>query len=149
MAGRVRYNPRRARARHTTTMADRSVHYEAAFEAYLRGIWTQGYGCAKDEEGRYRDGNAQSLWECWRAALSADGGEDKRDAEYWRFLREQHEGTESFEDAEGFTVTEPTARAFTVFKPGQGDYHLEPVGCMPGELEETIRAAIAANQAKE
>ena len=88
------------------------------------------------------------LWRQARAALSADGGEDKRDAEYWRFLREQHEGTESLEDAEGFTVTEPTARAFTVFKPGQGDYHLEPVGCMPGELEETIRAAIAANQAK-
>lgn len=81
-----------------------------------------------------------------RAALSADGGEDKRDAELWRFLREQHEGTESFKDAEGFTITEPTAQAFTVFKPGQGDYHLEPVGCMPGELEKTIRAAIAANQ---
>ena len=47
-----------------------------AFEAYLRGIWTQGYGCAKDGEGRYRDGNAQSLWECWLAALSADGGEE-------------------------------------------------------------------------
>ncbi|ANC43005.1 hypothetical protein [Pandoraea pnomenusa] len=82
-------------------------------------------------------------WEEARAALSADGGEDKQDAERWRFIREEHEGTESFDDAEGFTITEPTARAFTVFKPGR-DVHLEPIGCMPGELDAAIDAAIAA-----
>ncbi|MBB5414048.1 hypothetical protein [Paraburkholderia atlantica] len=45
------------------------------FETYLRSIWTQGYGCAKNDEGKYHDGNAQSLWECWqasRAAVQAD-----------------------------------------------------------------------------
>nr|WP_023596477.1 hypothetical protein [Pandoraea pnomenusa] len=115
-----------------------------AFPQALLGSKEGGYLFTEHQ----MQGYANAYGEIVRATLSADGGEDKRDAEYWRFLREQHEGTESFEDAEGFTVTEPTARAFTVFKPGQGDYHLEPVGCMPGELEETIRAAIAANQAK-
>lgn len=34
------------------------------------------------------DRDAETAWDAWRAALSADGGEDKRDAERYRIVRE-------------------------------------------------------------
>ncbi|WP_278651932.1 hypothetical protein [Pandoraea pnomenusa] len=71
-----------------TSPAKVGGYAQRRFETYLRSIWTQGYGCAKDEEGHYRDGNAQSLWECWRAALSADGGEKHLEADVGPLLCE-------------------------------------------------------------
>ena len=39
----------------------------AAFEAWLRSIWTAGYNCPKFDSGRYVHGDAQQFWECWQA----------------------------------------------------------------------------------
>lgn len=50
---------------------DAKPEERAAFERYIRSIRTQGYGCAKDVDGRYCDGNTQSRWECWQAALAS------------------------------------------------------------------------------
>lgn len=81
--------------------------------------------------------NAKSdAWDAWqaRAALSADGGEDKRDAERYRQIRR----------GEPYTVTVGKAKKqvhYIVSARPEHDY---------GEaLDRTTDAAIAANQAKE
>jgi len=67
-----------------------------------------------------------------------------RDAERYRWLRDQHEGHEDLSyDADDLPQPlTPTALAFTVFKPDRGS--LEPVGCIPGELDKAIDAAMSA-----
>lgn len=64
-----------------------------------------------------------------------------RDAKRYQWLRAQHEMQDTFEDSEGFTVRSPAESAWTVFRPGQIT-SLEPVGCIPGELDEAIDAEI-------
>jgi len=72
----------------------------------------------------------------------------KRDAERWRWLRDQHEGLEPLSyDAEGLPLPqEVRALAFTVFQPERGS--LVPVGCIEGELDEAVDAAMAASGAQ-
>ena len=41
-----------------------------AFEAWLRSVWTAGYGCPKCDSGKYVHGEAQRFWECWQARAS-------------------------------------------------------------------------------
>jgi hypothetical protein len=87
-------------------------------------------------------------------ALSAHGVKqpepaDALDAKRYRWLREQHEGHEELAfDADGLpTPMAPTALAFTVFRPDEtGDESLVPVGCIPGELDEAIDAAMSKEQ---
>jgi hypothetical protein len=72
---------------------------------------------------------------------------DVLDAKRYRWLREQHEGREELAfDADGLpTPMEPTALAFTVFRPDEtGCESLVPVGCIPGELDAAIDAAMSA-----
>ena len=70
----------------------------------------------------------------------------RADAVRYRWLREQHEGKQELSfDAEGLPMPlEPEALAFTVFMPERGS--LEPVGCIVGELDAAIDAAIAASK---
>jgi hypothetical protein len=77
------------------------------------------------------------------ASLLARLDAAEADARRYRWLRDQHQGqTELDYDAEGLPMPiEPTAVAFTVFKPGR-DLCLEPVGCLPGELDAFIDAAL-------
>ena len=49
--------------------ADMSDEREA-FEAWLRSVWTAGYGCQKCGSGKYVHGEAQRFWECWQARAS-------------------------------------------------------------------------------
>lgn len=65
-----------------------------------------------------------------------------RDAERYRWLRQQHEGHEPLSlDADGLPMPlVPTELAFTVFQPERGS--LEPVGCIPGELDAAIDTAM-------
>lgn len=74
--------------------------------------------------------------------LEQQRDELQRDAERYRWLRDQHQGVATNVDAEWFEYTEPTEYAWTVFKPGV-DLCLEPVSCIPGELDTAIDAAIA------
>lgn len=79
-------------------------------------------------------------------AVLAALDEARRDAERYRWLRSQHEGlTDPLQmDADGFPMPqEPTALAFTVFRPDpSGMESLVPVGCIPGELDAAIDAAL-------
>jgi hypothetical protein len=80
----------------------------------------------------------QASWFAWQARASSP---DEKDARRYRWLRAQHEMHEEFEDDLGMTCRSPAEHAFTVFKPGR-DVSLEPVGCVPGELDQTIDAEI-------
>lgn len=80
------------------------------------------------------------------AAPSTDGGW-RTDALRYRWLRDQHEGQTGLQmDADGLPIPmEPTPCAFTVFMPDpDGIESLIPVGCIPGELDDAIDAAIDA-----
>lgn len=52
-----------------TKSADMSDEREA-FEAWLRSIWSAGYGCPKFDSGKYVHHEAQRFWECWQASAS-------------------------------------------------------------------------------
>lgn len=83
------------------------------------------------------------------AAAEQRAAEDRKDAERYRWLKKQHEGHEDLAyDADGLPIPmEPTALAFTVFRPDEtGTESLVPVGCIPGELDSAIDAAIAKEQ---
>jgi len=67
-----------------------------------------------------------------RTILATASSADARDAARYRWLRVQHEQSDS---AESFCVFEPTPA-----------HDLSPVGSMPGELDEAIDAAIAAEK---
>jgi hypothetical protein len=66
------------------------------------------------------------------SALQARCAALEADALRYRWLRCQHEGNDKLD---------PIALAFTVFAPERGT--LEPVGCMPGELDAAIDAAVS------
>ena len=75
--------------------------------------------------------DADAIYE--RSAKPQQAVEDARDAERYRWLRSQHENGES-------------ACTFAVFAPDsavESEATLYPVGCMPGELDAAIDAAIA------
>lgn len=63
---------------------------------------------------------------------------------YFKYTWKHLYGYEDMQfDFEGFPLPqEPTALAWTVFKPERGE--LAPVGCIVGELDDAIDAAIAA-----
>lgn len=63
--------------------------------------------------------------------LRAENAALRADAERYRWLREQHEGSDG---------GDPLAEAFCVFCPD--DHHgIAPVGCLTGELDSAIDAA--------
>ncbi len=74
------------------------------------------------------DRDAETAWDAWRAALSADGGEDKRDAERYRWLRDNPDGDVFVWDVRG-------AQYLECGRPLAGN-----------GLDEAIDATIAANQ---
>lgn len=98
----------------------------------------------KDEDG-------YSVYEAWArrcaraikslttpAANRAAQEDDRRDAERYRWLRSQHENGES-------------ACTFSVFAPDsevESEATLYPVGCIPGELDAAIDAALRSRQEK-
>ena len=70
---------------------------------------------------------------CAAANKRADAAEE--DAQMYRFLRAKHEGSEG---------VSPDPISFTVFHPDPyGDAAIVVVGCVPGELDETIKRAMA------
>ena len=93
---------------------------------------------------------ARAIESAVRAQCAGEIAELRKGAERYRWLRQQHEGREAGDlDAEGIPLpSEPTAVAFTVFRPGR-DFCLEPVGCWPGELDEAIDMGIAQQAAQE
>jgi len=90
-------------------------------------------------------GAAFTLMQKFKAKLPSPSSDVEQDARRYRWLRAQHEGVETTEDADGFSHTEPAAQAFTVFMPGE-EMHLEPVSCWPGNLDAAIDAAMTAEK---
>lgn len=76
------------------------------------------------------------------AAYESRIAELEADAGRYRWLRSEHEGHVGLEfDADGLPMPiEPAALAWTVFRPVDGA--LEPVGCIVGELNAAIDAAL-------
>jgi hypothetical protein len=70
-----------------------------------------------------------------RAALASALAEVVKDAERYRLLRELHE--------------DDIGESLCVFEPDLGFMCLRPVGSMPGELDATIDAALAARSAEQ
>ncbi|VVE85162.1 DUF551 domain-containing protein [Pandoraea sputorum] len=97
-------------------------------EAFEKWAGERGYNLEKFGIF-YARNDTQALWQGWqaRAALSADGGEDKRDAERYRWLR-----------GEGFE--RPAQLWVTVLYEGRPIVH--------SDLDAAIDAAIATNQAR-
>lgn len=68
----------------------------------------------------------------------------RKDAARYRWLRIQHEGEPLYEGAQWPDFTDSTEISFCVFMPVND--MLEPIGCIPGELDEAIDTAITAAQ---
>lgn len=119
-------------------LPDEKILEIAEREAERAGHFFNKYGLLVADEDREID--PQLLLNFARAILKEAGVQElERDAERYRWLRGQHEAQEEFSDTEGFTWHAPAANAFTVFKPD-----FAPVGCLPGELDETIDNAMNA-----
>lgn len=91
-------------------------------------------------EKQYPGSAAIAYLDSYVALLDAIRGLE-RDAERYRWLREQHEGHE------GDDILAPNAMTYCVFAPHveglRGNIRsLEPIGCMPGELDAAIDAIL-------
>ena len=104
--------------------------------------WPEVMSSVQDADGRITSATLQVSSVITRMVPSGEGMMSAmQDAKRYRWLRAQHEMQDMFEDSEGFTVRGPAESAWTVFRPGR-TASLEPVGCIPGELDKAIDTEI-------
>lgn len=82
--------------------------------------------------------------------LRAENAELRKDAERYWLIRDQHQGKAKHIDAEWYEYYEPTPYGFTVFhSPNPDQCSIEPVGCIAGELDRVVDAAMEKQNANQ